>query len=150
MKKIIITSGFFNPIHIGHINLIKESKKLGDFLIVVVNNDNQVKIKGKTPFMPEKERIEIIKSLKYVDEVFLSVDKDISVSESLTAVAKKYPGTELFFAKGGDRSSEIVGNIPENELKACQDFNIKIVNGVGGGKVQSSSWLLAKANGKQI
>jgi cytidyltransferase-like protein len=145
MKKVVITSGFFNPIHVGHINLIRESKNLGDFLVVVVNNDDQVKIKGKTAFMPENERIEIIKALKYVDEVFLSVDKDISVSESLITVAKKYPGAELFFAKGGDRSSS---NIPENEVKACRDFNIKIINGVGGGKVQSSSWLLAKANGK--
>ena len=145
MEKIVITSGFFNPIHIGHINLIKESKKLGDFLVVIVNNDNQVVIKGKTPFMSEGERMEIIKALKDVDEVFLSIDKDISVAESLIAIAKKHPDAEIFFAKGGDRNS---GNIPEGEIKACQKFNIKVINGVGGGKVQSSSWLLAKSNGK--
>jgi cytidyltransferase-like protein len=147
MKKVIITSGFFNPLHIGHINLIKDAKKLGDFLVVIVNNDKQVGVKGKTPFMPEKERIEIIKAIKYVDDAFLSIDKDISVSKSLIAVAKKYSGAKLFFAKGGDRNS---GNIPENETKACKEFDIKIVNNVGGRKVQSSSWLLAKAkeNGK--
>ena len=139
MKKIVITSGFFNPLHIGHINLIKKAKELGDFLVVIVNNDQQVKIKGSIPFMPEQERIEIIKVLRYADDVILAVDKDSTVAESLIAVAKKYPNAELFFAKGGDRNS---GNIPENETKACEDFNIKIINNVGGGKVQSSSWLL--------
>jgi len=108
-------------------------------LVVIVNNDQQVKIKGSIPFMPEQERIEIIKVLRYADDVILAVDKDSTVAESLIAVAKKYPNAELFFAKGGDRNS---GNIPENETKACEDFNIKIINNVGGGKVQSSSWLL--------
>jgi len=139
MKKVIITSGFFNPIHIGHINLIREAKKLGDFLVVIVNNDKQVKIKGSNPFMPEQERIEIIKALRYADDVILAIDKDKTVAETLVAIAKKYPNTELFFAKGGDRNS---GNIPENETKACKDFNITVINDVGGGKVQSSSWLL--------
>lgn len=150
MKKIVITSGYFNPIHIGHINLIREAKNLGDFLVVVVNNDEQVKIKGSVPFMSEGERIEIVKALRYADDVFLSIDKDKTVAESLMAIAKKYPGAEFFFAKGGDRNA---GNIPEGETKACQEFNIKVINGVGGGKVQSSSWLInntvnSKLNGK--
>lgn len=143
MKKIIITSGYFNPIHIGHINLIKEAKKLGDYLIVVVNNDEQVKIKGSVPFMPEQERIEIVKALKYADEVMLSVDTDKTVAKSLEAIAKKYEG-ELFFAKGGDRN---IGNLPENEVRVCDQFRIKVLNGVGGGKVQSSSWLLKNSAG---
>jgi len=149
MKKVVITSGYFNPIHIGHINLIREAKKLGDFLVVIVNNDEQVKIKGSVPFMPEYERIEIIKALRYADDVVMSVDKDGTVSESLKMVAKMYPG-ELFFAKGGDRN---LGNIPENERKACEEFSIKVVNGIGGGKVQSSSWLIKNSTGfktKQI
>lgn len=140
MKKIVITSGFFNPIHIGHINLIKEAKKLGDFLIVIVNNDEQVKIKGSVPFMEEQERIEIIKELKHADDVFLSIDKDGSVAKSLEFIAKKYKG-ELYFAKGGDRN---LSNIPEAEKLVCQNFNIKVINGVGGSKVQSSSVLLGK------
>ena len=142
MKKVIITSGFFNPLHIGHINLIREAKKLGDFLVVVVNNDKQVEIKGSFPFMPEQERIEIIRSLRYADDVILSVDKDGTVAKSIESIAKKYPGVKLFFAKGGDRNS---GNIPENETKVCQEFNVEIINGVGGGKIQSSSWLLKNA-----
>jgi len=136
MKKIVITSGFFNPIHIGHINLIRKAKQLGDFLVVIVNNDEQVKLKGSIPFMAEQERIEIIKALRYADDVVLSIDKDGSVIESLKMVAKLYPG-KLFFAKGGDRN---VNNIPEK--KVCEEFNIEVINGVGGDKVQSSSLLL--------
>lgn len=138
MKKIVITSGYFNPLHVGHMNLMKEAKALGDFLVVIVNNDKQVKVKGSVPFMPEKERMEIIKDIKHVDAVFLSLDADKSIAKSLEAVAGQYKG-QLVFAKGGDRNA---GNIPEEEKKVCEDFNITIVNGVGGGKVQSSSWLL--------
>ena len=110
---------------------------------MIVNNDAQVKIKGSVPFMEEQERIEIIKALRYADDVISAIDKDKTVAESLIVIAKKYPDAELFFAKGGDRNS---GNIPENETKACQDFNITIINGVGGDKVQSSSWLLKSAD----
>lgn len=143
-KKVVITSGYFNPLHIGHINLIREAKQTGDFLVVIVNNDEQVKLKGSVPFMPEQERIEIVKALRYADDVILAIDKDKTVAESLIAIAKKYPDAELFFAKGGDRNS---GNIPEDETTACQDFNITVINEIGGGKVQSSSWLIKNANG---
>jgi cytidyltransferase-like protein len=145
--KLIITSGYFNPLHIGHINLIREAKKLGDFLVVVVNNDEQVKVKGSFPFMPEQERIEIIKALRYADDVILALDQDKTVALSLEEVARKYPNDELFFAKGGDRNA---GNIPENEVKVCQKYRIQIINGVGGDKVQSSSWLINRATKDKI
>lgn len=137
-KKIVITSGFFNPLHIGHINLIREAKALGDFLVVIVNNDAQVKIKGAAAFMPEQERVEIIKALRYADDVFLAIDSDGFVPKSLEYIAGKYPG-ELIFAKGGDRNFD---NLPESEKEVCRRLNITVVNGVGGGKIQSSSWLL--------
>ncbi|MBI3631474.1 MAG: adenylyltransferase/cytidyltransferase family protein [Candidatus Staskawiczbacteria bacterium] len=137
-RKIVITSGYFNPIHIGHLNLLKAAKDFGDFLVVIVNNDNQVKAKKSAPFMSETERVAIIKDLKYVDEVFLSIDNSLSIAESLKTIAKQYSG-ELFFAKGGDRNSD---NIPNEEKIICEKFKIKVINGVGGGKVQSSSWIL--------
>ena len=140
MKKIIITSGYFNPIHIGHMNLFKEAKSLGDFLVVIVNNDMQVKVKGSMPFMAQQERLAIVKNIKHVDDVFLSIDSDKSIAKSLEFIAKKHKG-ELYFAKGGDRNSK---NTPEEEKLVCQNFNIKIVNGVGGSKIQSSSGLLDK------
>jgi cytidyltransferase-like protein len=143
-RKVIITSGFFNPVHIGHINLIREARRLGDFLVVIVNNDEQVKLKGSINFIPETERLEIINAIKGVDAVFLSIDNDKTVAKSLQKIAETYNG-ELFFAKGGDRNSN---NIPKEEIEVCEKFNIKIINGVGGEKVQSSSWLLSKVHGK--
>lgn len=137
--KVVITSGFFNPLHVGHLNLMRESKKLGDFLVVILNNDQQVKIKGSVSFMSEKERFEIINDLRYVDEVFLSVDNDITIAKSLEYIAKKYKSSQLIFAKGGDRN---LGNLPDSEKKVCEDFGIEIMSNVGGGKVQSSSWLI--------
>ena len=137
MKKIVITSGYFNPLHRGHIELMQRAKKLGDILVVIVNNDEQVKIKGSIPFMSEQERMEIIKGLKYPDEVILSLDKDASVSKSLEHVCKMHPG-RVFFAKGGDRN---IDNIPEAERVVCKKFNIEVINNVGK-KIQSSSWLL--------
>lgn len=147
MKKIIITSGYFNPLHIGHINLIREAKRLGDYLVVIVNNDKQVEMKGNTTFMSEKERVEIIKAIRDVDEVFLSVDNyagdNVPISESLRIIAQKYAGNEIIFAKGGDRNFD---NLPEREKTICKEFDIKVVSKVGGAKVQSSSWLIQKAN----
>lgn len=148
IQKVVITCGYFNPLHIGHINLIKDAKKLGDFLVVIVNNDEQVKLKGSVSFMDEKERMQIIKELKSVDEVFLSIDNykeegEVPISESLKTVAQKYKGAELFFAKGGDRD---INHIPKEEREVCQEFDIKVVTNVGGGKVQSSSWLIGQAS----
>lgn len=138
--KIVITSGYFNPPHIGHINLLQEAKKLGDFLVVIVNNDKQVKLKGSCAFMPEKERLEIIKSIRYVDEVFLSIDQDRTIIKSLEKIAKKYKDEKLFFAKGGDSNCK---NVPEQDI--CRELGIEVVFDVGGGKVQSSSWLIANS-----
>jgi|GEM_PF-1045173 len=137
--KVVITSGYFNPIHTGHINLLRDAKKLGDILIVIVNNDAQAKIKGSVEFMPEHERLEIVRSIKHVDEVMLAVDHDGFVPETLKIIAEKYPHAELIFAKGGDRNFD---NLPESEKIVCKEYNIKIVSNVGGGKVQSSSWLI--------
>ncbi|HZI95570.1 MAG TPA: adenylyltransferase/cytidyltransferase family protein, partial [Candidatus Paceibacterota bacterium] len=107
-KQIVAVSGYFNPIHVGHLKLLEESKKLGDHLVVIVNNDSQVKLKGSVPFMPEKDRAEIISVIKWVDEVFISIDKDKSVCESLKVINPD------IFANGGDRNK---GNVPE--AKVC-------------------------------
>lgn len=140
-KKIVVTSGFFNPLHAGHVNLIKAAKAMGDFLVVIVNNDEQVRTKGSAPFMPQHERLEIIKAIAGVDEAFLAIDQDGYVPESLKAIAKKHAGHELIFAKGGDRNFD---NLPDSEKQVCKDFNITVVSNVGGEKVQSSSWLINK------
>ncbi|OGY47853.1 MAG: glycerol-3-phosphate cytidylyltransferase, partial [Candidatus Buchananbacteria bacterium RIFCSPHIGHO2_02_FULL_38_8] len=101
MKKIIIASGYFNPVHIGHIKLLKAAKKLGDFLVVVVNNDKQQMLKKGKIIMDENERMEIIKAIRYVDEVFLSIDEDKTQCKTLETLAEKYKDDKLIFANGG-------------------------------------------------
>ncbi len=136
-KTIVITSGYFNPLHVGHVNLMREAKKLGDYLIVVVNNDDQVLIKGSVPFMDEKERLEIVKNLKCVDEVFLSIDRKTGrQDETLAYLADTHKDCKIIFAKGGDSTMQNI------ESDTCAKKGIEIVLGVGGGKIQSSSWLI--------
>lgn len=126
-----MASGYFNPIHIGHIRYLKAAKKLGDELVVIVNNDNQVKVKCSDPFMNDKERMEIVANLKCVDRVVLSIDKDKSVRKTLKMIKPD------IFATGADRT---IFNIPERET--CKKLGIKMVFGLGGKKIQSSSKLL--------
>lgn len=131
--KIIIASGYFDPIHIGHIDYLQLAKALKGKLIVILNNDRQCILKKGKPFMPQNERKIILEAIKFVDEVFDSIDDDKSVCKSIQAIAEKYKGNEIVFAKGGDRFSY---EIPE--AKICRDFNIKIVDRLGK-KIQSSS-----------
>ncbi len=128
MKR-VVTSGYFDPLHVGHLECLELAKELGDKLIVIVNSDFQAKLKKGKSFMNEKDRMKIVSALKCVDEVFLSIDKDKSQCESL-----KYLKPDIF-AKGGDRTSD---EIPE--AKVCRDFNIKIIDGLGE-KIRSSSEL---------
>jgi D-beta-D-heptose 7-phosphate kinase/D-beta-D-heptose 1-phosphate adenosyltransferase len=141
-KKVVMVSGGFDPLHIGHIRYMQEAKKLGDKLVVVLNNDNWFKVKSKPVFMSDKERKEIIEALSCVDEVIISSHpkntKDISVCKE---IAKIKPH---IFANGGDRFAD---NIPE--FKLCNDLGIKMVFNVGrGGKVRSSSELLKEYSKK--
>jgi len=137
MRKIIISGGF-DPLHKGHVRLIKEAKKLGDYLIVILNNDNWLENKKMFHFLEEEERKEIIIELRSVDEVILSKhvvdDNDISVIRALSSLREKHHDDELVFANGGDRKAN---NIPE--YKYCEDNNIELFFNIGGGKVNSSS-----------
>lgn len=139
MKRVpvVAVSGYFNPLHIGHIRLIKAAKKLGR-LVVIVNNDRQVKCKGGVPFMNEHERMEIIASLKQVDDVVLSIDDDMPVSKTLEMIKPD------IFCNGGDRTAE---NIPE--LDTCKKIGCRVLFGVGGPKIQSSSELIRKSKNKR-
>jgi cytidyltransferase-like protein len=137
-KTTVAVSGYFNPLHVGHLEMIQEAKKLGDHLVVIVNNDKQVEIKGSVPFMSEEDRVEIVESLKGVDQVFLSIDKDSTVCESLVKIKPD------IFANGGDRKS--LGDVPEYPI--CQKYNIKMVDGLGK-KIRSSSTLISNAKEKE-
>ena len=126
MKKIAV-SGYFDPIHVGHIEYINNAKKLGDWLVVIVNNNNQCTLKKGKYFMDEKDRVLIVKNIKAVDEVFLSIDEDKTVCKSLKKVNPDV------FANGGDRKNY---EIPES--KVCKENNIQIIDGLGD-KIRSSS-----------
>lgn len=139
-QKIVAVSGYFNPVHKGHINLFREAKALGDKLVVILNNDNQVKLKGSCPFMSQKDRKEVLESIGYIDEVVISIDEDRSVCKTLEMVKPDV------FANGGDRREEL--DIPEAEV--CKKYNIELVFNVGGGKSTSSSWLIDKAKGNVL
>ena len=139
MKKevIIAASGYFDPLHLGHVEYLKKAKELGDKLIVIVNNDKQAHLKKGYEFMPLAERVEIVKAIKWVDEVFVSIDEDKTQCKTLAHLKPH------IFAKGGDRTSD---EIPESET--CRIHGIKIVDGLGA-KIQSSSWLIANKEEKE-
>lgn len=130
--KIVAASGYFNPLHKGHVEYLERAKTLGDKLIVIVNNDFQVKLKGSKEFMDEQERLQIVRSLNCVDMAILSADTDPTVCKTLWLVRPD------IFAKGGDRFTY---EIPES--KVCRELGIAIVDGLGD-KIQSSSWLLGR------
>lgn len=135
-QTIVAVSGYFDPIHVGHLEYLEKAKKLGDKLIVIVNNDLQTKLKKGYSFMPEQDRLKLVASLKYVDEIFLSIDNDGSVCKSLEALKPN------IFAKGGDR---YINEIPEKKI--CDKLGIKIIDSLGE-KIRSSSEFLKKINKK--
>jgi len=139
-KTIVITSWYFNPIHPGHIECFELCKALWDELRVIINNDNQIRIKtnNKDPFQDEQFRLRVVTSLKAVDHAILSVDQDGSVCESIkhitNIIRSQYgPDTKIIFGKWGDRFTD---NIPE--VQVCKDLNITIKDGLGA-KTHSSS-----------
>tara|TARA_A100001234_G_C12411812_1_gene294845 strand:+ start:37 stop:444 length:408 start_codon:yes stop_codon:yes gene_type:complete len=124
---VVAISGYFDPIHVGHLEYINMAKKLGDKLVVIVNNNYQCELKKGKPFMDEKDRVTIVSNLKNVDEVFLSIDKDKTVCASLEKIKPD------IFANGGDRKNY---EIPESVI--CKKYDIKIIDGLGE-KIRSSS-----------
>lgn len=126
MKKVAV-SGYFDPLHVGHLEYLKLAKSLGDYLIVIVNSNSQCKIKKGKPFMDENDRLEIVRNLKMVDEVFLSIDQDKTVCKSLEKIRPD------IFANGGDRSTD---EVPETAI--CKKHKIRMIDGLGD-KIRSSS-----------
>ena len=129
MRKVAV-SGYFNPLHVGHLEMINKASRLGDYLIVIVNNDKQIKLKGSKVFMNQVDRKKIMESIKGVDEVYVSHSEDKSICIDLEMIKPD------IFANGGDRHQ---GEVPE--AKVCKEFNIKMVDGLGK-KIRSSSEIL--------
>lgn len=133
-KVVVAVCGGFDPIHVGHIRHFKAAKALGDELVVILNSDEWLSRKKGYVFMPYADRKEIIESIRYVCKVIPYVKHESgSVAKTLEQLKPDV------FAKGGDRT---ITNIPQSEIETCRRLGIKIVEGVGGGKIESSSWLV--------
>jgi cytidyltransferase-like protein len=138
-RKGVIVSGYFNPVHKGHLELFNNSKAMADELFVIVNNDHQRELKGSRKFQVEEERMIIVANIKAVDYAILSVDEDRTVCATLEKIANEYGDYyELVFANGGDQNNDM---IPERPI--CEKMGIALIDGLGD-KIQSSSWLLKK------
>ncbi|WP_236548098.1 adenylyltransferase/cytidyltransferase family protein [Polaribacter septentrionalilitoris] len=139
MEKAIIVSGYFNPIHKGHLEYFNNAKAMADKLFVIVNSDLQRKLKGSKEFQDENERLFIVQNIKAVDKAFISIDKDRTVCASIRKIhadfSKEY---QIGFANGGDQDNNSIPEVP-----VCKELGIELIDGLGD-KVQSSSWLLKK------
>jgi len=137
--KAIIVSGYFNPLHKGHLELFEKAKAAGDALWVIVNSDHQRALKGSKEFMDQDERLLIVGAIGIVDKALISIDKDKTQCATLRDLADKFSGEfELYFANGGDQNND---SIPE--VSVCKEKGIGLLEGLGD-KIQSSSWLLKK------
>jgi len=138
-KKGVVVSGYFNPIHKGHLEYFNNAKALADELFVIVNNDHQRALKGSKEFQKEDERMIIVSNIKAVDHAVLSVDVDRTVCATLEKIAKEFGDSyDLAFANGGDQNND---TIPERPI--CKKMGITLIDRLGD-KIQSSSWLLKK------
>tara|TARA_B110000977_G_scaffold88974_1_gene118251 strand:- start:222 stop:674 length:453 start_codon:yes stop_codon:yes gene_type:complete len=136
-KKAIIVSGYFNPLHKGHLELFEKAKEQADKLWVIVNSDKQRELKGSDYFMDEDERLQIVKAIRYVDYALISQDTDKTQCETLTQFSQMFGEMyDLAFANGGDQNND---TIPE--VVVCKENGIELLDGLGV-KIQSSSWLL--------
>lgn len=136
-KKAIIVSGYFNPIHKGHLEYFNKAKAQADELFVIVNSDLQRELKGSKEFQKEDERLLIVQNIKAVDKAIISIDKDRTVCASIIYLYNKYCDEfDIAFANGGDQNNESIPEVP-----TCEELGVKLIDGLGD-KIQSSSWLL--------
>ena len=152
--KIIVVSGGFDPLHSGHLAYINKASMLGDYLVVALNSDNWLTEKKGQPFMSFDERKEILEGIKYISSVVKFDDRDDTANSLISQVRSTYNGGmfnhtyddvnptgrndyQIYFANGGDRGK---GNTPE--METCRKLDVTMLWGIGGGKIQSSSWLI--------
>ena len=140
MITVVIVSGYFNPLHKGHIEYFENARALGDKLWVIVNSDLQRELKGSKAFQDQVERLKIVKSLRLVNKAIISIDEDRTVIKSIAKLVTKSKSMhrQFIFANGGDQNND---TIPEAEI--CRQLGVQLMDGLGN-KIQSSSWLLDK------
>lgn len=134
-KTLVIVSGYFSPLHCGHLDYLEAGASLGDRLIVIVNNDLQQKKKKGKVILPQQDRLRIVKALSIVDEACVAIDDDSSVKKTIESIALKNQQFNLMFANGGDRNQP--SDIPEVDV--CNDHKVQLIFGVGGSTKRDSS-----------
>ena len=134
-KTLVIVSGYFSPLHCGHLDYLEAGASLGDRLIVIVNNDLQQKKKKGKVILPQQDRLRIVKALSIVDEACVAIDDDSSVKKTIESIALKNQQFDLIFANGGDRNQP--SDIPEVDV--CKEHEIQLIFGVGGSTKRDSS-----------
>jgi glycerol-3-phosphate cytidylyltransferase/D-beta-D-heptose 7-phosphate kinase/D-beta-D-heptose 1-phosphate adenosyltransferase len=133
--KLAIVSGYFNPLHIGHLRMMQDARAQADALLVIVNNDDQQMLKKGKIITVASERLELVEAIGIVDVAMIATDADATVKHSLSQVRWDYPDDELIFCNGGDRSNpEAVA-----EYATCQELRIELAFGVGGEHKADSS-----------
>lgn len=144
--RVAIVSGYFNPLHGGHLDMIEAAKAMADKLIVIVNNDKQQHLKKGKIILDEKNRLRLMRALRDVNEVVLSIDEDPTVINTMEMIARQHPGDELIFCQGGDRDSDKVN--PEADI--CRQYGIQVFYGVGGSTKADSSTRINQATGHEV
>ena len=134
-KTLVIVSGYFSPLHCGHLDYMEAGASLGDRLVVIVNNDLQQKKKKGKVILPQQDRLRIVKALSIVDEAYVAIDDDSSVKKTIESIALKNQQFNLMFANGGDRNQP--SDIPEVDV--CKEYEIQLIFGVGGSTKRDSS-----------
>lgn len=132
---LVIISGYFSPLHCGHLDMIEAGAARGDMLAVIVNNNAQQLLKKGKLIIDEQDRLRIVKALRVVDDAIVSIDEDATVRASLEFLAQKYPDHRVIFGNGGDRDSGAV--VPESEV--CSRYGIEMVFDMGGSEKRDSS-----------
>lgn len=140
---IVIVSGYFNPLHIGHLRMMEAARELGDRLFVIVNNDKQQLLKKGHIILPLHDRLEIVQALRIVDEAVPAEDEDATVKRTLTRLRQRFPHAKMIFGNGGDRTDEKV----VAETAVCESLSIELIFGVGGTEKADSSSRINEALG---
>jgi len=141
VSTVAVVSGYFNPLHVGHLRLLEAARDGAARLIVIVNNDEQQRAKKGLLLTPEDQRLRLVLALRAVDEGFVAVDTGPGVGESLLRVRERNPEATILFCNGGDRRG--VDDVPEHERRSCVAAGIEMRFGVGGAdKADSSSRII--------
>ena len=146
VRRAAIVSGYFNPLHIGHLDMMEAARSLADALVVIVNNDAQQQLKKGKVITTEGDRLRVVEALRVTDAAMVAVDDDGSVAASLELIHATYPGRELTFCNGGDRSPD-ADAVPAAEGVVCERLGIQMAWGVGGDDKADSSSRINEALG---